>query len=202
MSKGEYNPQEEPFLEHLRAGYQNAQDTIRFIDSKVPLLVSLATFVLGGLFAFAKWAIESEGSSGHSPVALALDGHVFWERFFLLTTFISLVGFLFCLFGCLWTILARPPSAPQLAHTILFPYYTANTRDEVNAYMLDCGMSTQLSARMVQEYQDQTFQVGCILSRKLSALRRGAWGFVFELSSVAITIAFFLVRYYWVLRSD
>ena len=70
----------EETLAHARAGYANAQDIIKFIDTKIAVVTSLITVSLGLPFLFIQWlGAQREASflslqdiSEQSPISSAL----------------------------------------------------------------------------------------------------------------------------------
>src|SRR5262249_8325550 len=110
-------------LSHAKAGYQNAQDVIKFVDTKTAVITGLSTVTAGFLFATLKWSIESDGVSRPRLYQVTVP-HACAALFFYLLVVLSLLSLLVCLAAAVWSVIARArPRNLENAFTILFPIY-------------------------------------------------------------------------------
>jgi hypothetical protein len=160
----------EETLAHAKAGYQNAQEVIKFVDTKTAVVTGLSTLTAGLLLAVLKWSIEADGVSrpnlnqltaGHSCVAVS----------FYIFVVLSFLGALACLSAAVWSVIARArPRNLENAFTILFPIY--RRRDAVAACKaFEQKLKGMSRSEIINEYEDQLRIVGMILGQKLYHIR-------------------------------
>lgn len=142
-------------LEHAKAGYQNAQDIIKFIDTKTGAVTGLSTLIIGGVFGIITWYFGLEVDLRTT----ILNSHAFFWASVLLG--ISLFAGFLSLISSLHSLVARCPCGP----TILFPYVTKKQEKDPGFYrQITDGMS---SAHIRDEYRQQILTVGKILREKI-----------------------------------
>ncbi len=98
-------------INHAKDGYRNAQDVVRFIDTKAAALIGLSTLIFGFYLAGIGWFAETP-----SQLADILINHG-WAALSCFATFFSSI---LCLVFCLLTLISRKPIVGGM--TFLFPF--------------------------------------------------------------------------------
>jgi hypothetical protein len=160
----------EETLAHAKAGYQNAQEVIKFVDTKTAVVTGLSTVTAGFLLAVLKWSIEADGVSRPDLNQLTA-GHSCTAVSFYIFVVLSFVCALACLAAAVWSVIARArPRNLENAFTILFPIY--RRRDAVAAYSaFEQKLKGMNRPEIIKEYEDQLRIVGMILGQKLKHIR-------------------------------
>lgn len=189
-------------IEHAKFGLTNAQETIRFVDTKIGVVLTFLIFLCGGAF---HWA-------GNSEILTAMkdEERVVW------VVGVASLGFLACFVVAVWFcfegLTARMPQEANARdkYSVLFPYiplyvYRGKNRGKQQVFKkrvdeyrqgfskICAGMETQMIAR---EFADQFMALGFILHRKVSACRNAIkwllWVLfcVIILNGIAITFQF------------
>lgn len=159
-------------LEHLIRGHQNAQETIRAMDTKTSILVAIA----GGVSA----AINSSAnqmSSESLMTDLILKGAVLF----------GIASAFFCLFS----LLARPPKGKLPAY-ILFPFIMKGkkTEDRQLDYLRQKSLSGMTDDDIKNEYSEQLVILGYILAKKIGYNRMAIRMFMLQLAFLVAGIVF------------
>lgn len=157
-------------IEHAKEGYKNAQDVIKFVDTKTAVVTGLSTLVGGSLVAVLKWSVESEQESRATLQQLA-EYHpntVLWFYIFVAGCFAATFV---CIAAAVWSVIARArPDHLENKFTVLFPIY--KQRDETAACeVLSHKLRGISKEEILQEYEDQLRIVGMILGKKLKHVR-------------------------------
>lgn len=158
-------------LDLLRSGYSNAQDVIRFLDTKVAIINAAVTLILGYAVCLAKWWIEKtpEISSSWNN----------WEKVLFLAHPILFIGV--GTFGLV--IIAksanvwRPNHSPltRESFTSLFPEWDGKKIPEVfaDSYLRNLASGGPLCHTSVAaEYAIQCKVLGEMLHNKISATQK------------------------------
>src|SRR5690242_8327762 len=108
--------------EHLKAGYDNCQNTIKFVDTKANIVMGLAIFVMG-----AAIKIFSIGFlSNEAPyVLVSKQGDMCYSG--MLGSFITgliLTYGLLVIFNSMLVFTPRCPKTMSTHKTVLFPWYS------------------------------------------------------------------------------
>jgi hypothetical protein len=157
-------------LEHAKEGYKNAQDVIKFIDTKTAVVTGLSTLIGGSLVAALKWSVESEKNS-HATLLQLAQYHpcvVHWFYIFVAGCFAATFV---CIGAAVWSVIARArPRHLENTFTLLFPIY--KQRDETAACEVLSNKLRGISKEQILlEYEDQLRVVGMILGKKLKHVR-------------------------------
>jgi hypothetical protein len=167
-------------IEHLHRSLVNAQETIRFLDSKSAAVTSLSLLLLGGALSAMHFFISASPpyfKLGHS---FAFDCNVFAAGFLL----ISFVFFAVCLFHSMATLLPRPPG-PALP-TLLFPYYV---RRDVYHHAKDNFTIVKSEEAILSEYYIQLEVLGGIMAKKMPSCSKAIKAFRWQIwATVAFAI--------------
>jgi len=165
-------------IDHLKAGYDNTQSVVRFLDTKASAVVAGVTAVFGLNVALAKWLFS------FLPVYWVKVGH--WCGFWLLPPWLMLLAvgvmcyYLFHTLKHAYLTLV-PRDTGSSAPSALFPWIPTQdqsskkklTDAEINTaakqearielYGLDCTESDA-----IQDYTEQLKQMGRIIAVKLN----------------------------------
>lgn len=173
------NKENELFLDHLKASYENGQRAIHFVDTKNAFITGLSTVIL----AFPVWlpsAFETVSSqslrdflASVPPLGLSI---------ILLMSFSSAALAVLCLWSAISSVTARKPD-PDIRPTVLFPFQSppkwtfrriipwfqkekaAPESDFEKAWTgLRSGSTTE---PIIDEYRVQIRSIGRILGRKM-----------------------------------
>lgn len=155
-------------IEHARFGNTNAQETIRFIDTKIGVALAFLGAICGGAYNIWSTSIKSLAFNG-----ITMD----WMSVFITLSVLCFIGFIVCLVRavhfCCKGLSPRPPNTEgnKVKHSILFPYIPNNDfskeyRAGVNK--LTTGMSDE---EILSEFEDQSVVLGQIIAAKLMATK-------------------------------
>jgi len=184
----------EQSLEHARNGYQNAQDVIKFMDTKfgaiIGLSVILCGFILQSLASFLQLP-----ESTQAGVRMLMEKHAAETRFLSLCVALSLLCGIGCIVSAVSGVMARAPRGTsrwlkilasigiishlpkrkKYKHTVLFPFWT----DSNKAVRSFCRISRGLSHKEIsEEYVSQLWNVGAILKKKIAWVRWATRAFI------------------------
>ena len=178
---------------HFRAGYENSQAVVRFLDTKATAAVGIVPVTLAAVSGVAKWIVSEGkwvGESGAShlwiiiaTVALALIG----------MAFVALaIRTLWCAFGAL---LPKAPGGTQ--PSLLFPYQAPEFVDRVELFMRGGAHQDE-----VEDYRRQVVRMGQIAKAKLIAVQNAfkvlRWllivGVAFIMMLGGLRLAIWLIR--------
>ncbi|OGV70665.1 MAG: hypothetical protein A2283_11620 [Lentisphaerae bacterium RIFOXYA12_FULL_48_11] len=178
-------------IEHAQRGYQNAQETIRFVDTKTGVLTGLCCLLLGAGLELIKTCLAigvyKAPFNGH-----AIDSWCIVAGIALLIFAISGIG---CIIASIHSLTARPPLA-STGFTVLFPFFTPPARSTAEEYARKIVVGMKES-EIAEEYQNQIISVGAILEEKCKWHRRAVLYFRAEvLSLFALGAAVFLFSHF------
>jgi len=181
-------------LAHAQAGYENAQNVIKAIDTKTTIVTGLSTLDGGFLIALIKWSIELANTS---PANLQRVVAAFPTLSTLLFVFIgvSFLNAFFCIGASVWSVVARQrPKNLENPFTILFPAYRQTDAKAACRYfeerLRDCSKSV-----ILKEYEDQLRIVGMILGHKLRHNRTACIALLLQILLLGCALATILVMY-------
>lgn len=163
-------------IEHAANGYKNAQETIRFIDTKSTFLTGASTLTLGFVLEGVKRFLELPNAFKAS-----FDGHPYYLLVLELLTSLSLFLGGMCLWCCIMSIVGRPPVRPR--DTILFPFFSGKSEEITCCSRISSGVTRLEIAR---EYEIQVRDIGFILRKKLIRHRWAAWMFLAQLMALML----------------
>lgn len=183
-------------LAHAQAGYENAQNVVKAIDTKTTIVTGLSTLAGGFLIALIKWSIELADTS---PANLQRVIAAFPRLSTLLLIFIgaSFLNAFFCVAASVWSVVARQrPKNLENPFTILFPAYRQTDAKDACRYfeerLRDCSKS-----EILKEYEDQLRIVGMILGQKLRHNRTACIALLLQILLLGCALATILVMYVW-----
>lgn len=149
-------------VDHLSKSLDNAQNTIRFIDTKVGVVVSVLSLVLGGVFSCT--------SLPHYFLQLVRDVSLpqVLSLLILLLATVAVVLFALGLRAAWKTLNARAPNAPgRLKHWFLFPLCKKGDYQKLY-YEFDERLKNGLNDEaIIEEYKDQLAVLSCIQNDKI-----------------------------------
>lgn len=161
--------------EHFKDGYKNAQETIRFLDTKTSILTGLLTLTVALPVYVFKWMAEMDTAR-----VLSLHQLKVWHPILLAIGALGLiVGMIVGLWGVrhgIKSIRPRGPKSVSKDTTVLFPHYAEAEGALVEKYFDKCAKGMQWS-EIIEEYRDQQLEVGRILNRKIFHNERSAHWF-------------------------
>jgi hypothetical protein len=157
---------------HAKDGYKNAQEIIRFIDTKASFFAGSAIVLLGFTMQLLKQYFELPASLKAQLEAVA-DVHPIC--FCCLTWIIasSMLSGVLSVWSSLFCLVGRPPKR-NLAYvpTILFPFFKGNQNEREVCKNRCTGMTEE---ELSKEYECQIWNVGVILFQKIRRNRWAAW---------------------------
>lgn len=169
-------------LDHAKAGYENAQASIKFVDTKCSVLIALSTSVAGFSVALVRWNFESPLGA---CFAASRQACTWWFLGAFLLFSVSLLACVFCITATIWTLIARP--APAGAFSVLFPVPPNSDKPAHTAWMANALLGMD-GTSILREYQEQLGAVGLILKTKIRHSRFAAIALLVQLFSVVIAI--------------
>jgi hypothetical protein len=166
-------------IEQARTGYRNAQETIRFLDTKTTYLTSASTLTIGFILQAIKQYLQlPDNLRSHFEI------HPYMLFVLEVLAALSLLGGALCLWCCIISLVGRPPANSSVfRHTVLFPFYEGNIKERQCCAKIVRGM---LDEDIAQEYECQVWTVGLILRRKLIRHRWAAFMFLAQLISLVV----------------
>jgi len=184
----------EQTLAHAKAGYKNAQEVIKFVDTKAAVITGLSTVTAGFLLATLKWSIESHGVSRPRLYQVTAT-HTCAAVFFYVFVVLSLLSLLVCLAAAVWSVIARSrPRNLENAFTILFPIY--RRRDATQACRtFERKLKGMSKSDILTEYEDQLRIVGMILGKKLKHIRISCIAILVQMTSLSIALGLLTYMY-------
>jgi len=167
-------------LSHAKDGYKNAQEVIRFIDTKSTYFAGAALILVGFTMQLLKQYFELPAEL-KTQLAYAADYHP-WAFFAIraIAAFSMFFGVL-ALWSAVFSLVARPTKKnSHHIDTILFPFFTGKATDRDICQKIVKGMTEK---NVAQEYACQIWNVGLILQKKV---RRNRWAAGLFLVQIAL----------------
>jgi hypothetical protein len=162
-------------IDHLDRSYKNAQEVIRFIDTKNGGITGLSVILLGGALSVAHFFLSSiPPYFKFFPFAICNIGSVAGVAFFA-----SFIAFISCIFFAARSVLARPPI---LRSTVLFPYGDANAFIVARTELENKAFTQSIP----DEYYIQLQTLAGILAQKLPNSRRASIALIWQLTFTVI----------------
>lgn len=171
-------------LEHLKAGYANAQERIRDMDTKTNVLIGFQIAVTGMLVAAAFSVAKGEVKLGAVPCSQTL------QTLIIVSWMISLGAGLLSVWFLLSTLKARGPNGGAF-HTALFPFYD-HKKDAESFGRAISSIQEDPVHMPIEEYRKQLQQVGAILFKKVRRNRMAVNCLFGQLLAVLATVLFFV----------
>ena len=152
---------------YLSKSLDNAQNTIRFVDTKVDVVVSVLSLALAGAFSCT--------SLSHYFIQLARD--VSWSQvlslLILLLATVAVVLFALGLRAAWKTLNARAPNAPgRLLHWFLFPICKKDDYQKLYAEFDERLKNGLNGDAIIEEYKDQLVNLSRIQNDKINFCNR------------------------------
>lgn len=177
-------------VDHLSKSLDNAQNTIRFIDTKVGVVVSVLSLVLGGVFSCTSlpYYFLQLVRDVSLPQVLSL--------LILLLATVAVALFALGLRAAWKTLNARAPNAPgRLKHWFLFPLCKKGDYQKLY-YEFDERLKNGLNGEaIIEEYKDQLAVLSCIQNDKIVFCNRMLSFFGWALFVVLICGGLVFVKY-------
>lgn len=173
-----FNEKFERTLEHLKAGYSNAQEIIRFVDTKTSFLTGAATLTTGFILEAARQYAEMSGNikqnfAIHPYLSCVLISVGQYALFF---------GGL-CIWCCVLSLIARPPvRKSKRGSAVLFPFYQGSQPEQDYITSASQGLTRK---QILKEYEAQIWNVGLILQKKVV---RHRWASIMLLLQLAFVV--------------
>lgn len=173
-------------LEHFKSGYANAQEVIRFIDTKTSFLTGATTLIIG-------FVLEAAKQYSQLPPAVK---HNFAIHPYLIFALMNLGEFSLLAGGlCVWcsvlSLIARPPAKKMRRNSsMLFPFFEGKISEKQY-----CSKTTQdmTEEEILKEYEAQIWNVGLILRKKVM---RHRWaGVMFLVQLITLTAGGFIILF-------
>lgn len=195
----------EAFQEHAAVGYANAQETIRFLDTKAGALIGLVTLVTGLPLVIIQWILDKDDTS---PVCLSsLQGnHPILTNTLAVILFAGLAAGVVSLWNALEVTVARPASHKRKSREITCSKHHSHKRranvlfpvgDHYNdrAYILRKSYNGLTTSEVNQEFGSQLIRVGNITGKKIRYLRNAVCAFKFQLVLNVVCLGACFVAY-------
>lgn len=177
-------------LEHAKAAYANAQETIRFIDTKAGALTGLLTLAVGLPIWVVQWLSEQQAEESALHIGLEKC-----EPYILLAGFFAWACGIMAGVISLWLVLdcisARLPSGRRKS-VVLFPMVLGHHSAYAIARRLTVGMTTRDT---VGEYRTQCLRVGAILAKKVIKFNRAMRWFKAQIAAYGVGILAIILLY-------
>ena len=195
----------ESLQEHASVGYANAQETIRFLDTKAGALIGLVTIVTGLPLLVMQWILDKDDSNALCLSSLQ-GNHPILTNILAVILFAGLAAGVTSLWCALEVTIARPAShkrksckhacSKHHSHkrraSILFPVGgTYNDR----AYILRKASTGLTTNEINREFGAQLLRVGNITGKKVRYLRNAVKAFQVQLALNVICLGACFVAY-------
>ena len=184
-------------LDHAKTGYQNAQDVIKFMDTKFGAVAGLSILLCGfQLKSLASFLQLPE--STQAAVRALLESHTAELQVLVLCAAASLISGVACIVCAISGVMARAPrdtprwlkilasigfashlpKRKKYKHTVLFPFWTDSDMAVRSFRRISRGMThKEISA----EYVSQLWNLGAILQKKIALVRWAAHALVAQM---------------------
>ena len=167
-------------FEHLKAGYANAQEIIKFIDTKTSFLTGASALVIGFVMeALKQYIVQVPPNIKHD-----FDSHPYLVCVLMVLGELSLLAGGICIWCSVLSLIARPPTKKLKRNcTILFPFYSGKPSERDYCAKVSQGLTDK---EILKEYEAQIWNVGLILQKKLF---RHRWaGKMFLIQLIILTV--------------
>ena len=208
-------------LAHAKSGYSNAQEVIRFVDTKTGVMTGLVSITTAAPVAFFQWSAGIDEKLAANILNVFKDHRIAAEVLFygfLIGMALGAGSILCSVHGLMarntrrkeshqgllgfakrfiaWIKGNKPGDVAQIHFAYLFPLYLARQEDQARTFFsrLDQGLTKK---EIAQEHGQQLFQVGRILNTKISQNQKAVAFFKLQVIcyAVAILAAVLLFRY-------
>jgi hypothetical protein len=168
-------------LEAAKTGYGNAQEVIRFVDTKVGAALALLVLLIPAPLVFVGWQLGLEKSN--SQLIWSGFDRSFLQLWFLASGFISLFsGGFASVVSVIHGINCVSPRAPRkhgenrLFHNewkpnVIFPIFAPKDTEAAKKHFSSLAEGWD-RRKMVADYSDQLLEVGRILDEKLACMKQ------------------------------
>ncbi|MBK8477265.1 MAG: hypothetical protein IPL39_13490 [Opitutaceae bacterium] len=173
-------------LDFAKEAYANAQEAIRFIDTKNAFITGLSTFASTVPISLLIWINGGELPGGlHAPAILLCGGphHLLMVTILCITT---LIGSLVILFSILSLVGRTRPSDPHAPVSILFPVQSVKLRHALSSRLRELKAGVDENFQL-EEYCHQIEVVGAIIAKKIKWHRRSAWTLLAQIVATGIS---------------
>ena len=169
-------------IDELRAGYNNAQELIRFMDTKLAFVSTLCCAIIGGIQGTC--AEICKRFFGEATTFYSWLGIIVVILFFIC----SIATVLVMIFGVLGRKKSGKTSlpSPHILFPIGNPHDLSVFKEQINSRTKDA------------EYNEVCYQlhsVGIILEKKMNASR---WAIYFLFAQILFGFAVILLRFFWI----
>ena len=145
-------------VDHLRAGYENSQATVRFLDTKAAAVVGGTPVILGIFAAVFRWAFDAELGTSISSCVVGLLVAVILSFAMLLMAWLSLRSAFHALI---------PRSTGNAQPSVLFPYKSIEFGPRLSEFTE--GDASEES--LLEDYRRQITKMSEIVEAKLVSVR-------------------------------
>ena len=165
-------------LEHLKAGHENAQNVIKFIDTKTSFLFGASIVTMGFILQAAKQYSQLPPAVGH-----AFNAHPYHFFVLIIIGQLSLLAGGLCIWSCAMSLIPRHP-AKKLKRTsmVLFPFFEGKPSERQFCSQAGHGLTDR---EILREYEAQIWSLGLILRKKIIRHRRAVIMFLTQIIIVA-----------------
>lgn len=212
-------------LEQAKSGYQNAQETVRFVDTKTGVMTGIVTVTTGIPFVLLQWLLSKDNPL--SEYLATQFAHLHYGTWFVaiggifavLGVFLGILSLISSTSGlmartprsrtsknpsapaelvnfCLERIGAKKRPVPDHALSALFPIFPSERSTEAERYFSKISKGEYDQKSVLSEYARQLFSIGSILDVKI---RYNGYSIrFFELQISAYFVAVLLPALAWI----
>jgi hypothetical protein len=161
-------------LEHLKEGYKNGQETIRFIDTKTAVTAGFAMAFMGGvMMGFSEFLFADDMKQGQIIQFILRINCCSCPVILLVIA--SIAAGLSAIICATMSIVARPPSVGGPKVTVLFPYFDGSPEVAYHYRQIIRSVGRPTEEEIRAEYENQIISIGEILRLKFFWHRCSVW---------------------------
>jgi len=185
--------------QHLRRGHDNAQQTIRAMDTKTSILTGLSIFALTAIAGIVKTLCDS--CSTYSAIAAPVATFALIRTLLVILPFVvalvlATTSGISCIVLCIKTLVARSrnDTLTTLPTTVLFPYLPPRDKASEEKYKAAVQYYDKIRNReiteqlILDEYHDQVLNIGRILGEKIFWNRKAVQRFKQQVVSTGVAL--------------
>lgn len=176
-------------IDHARSSFDNAQDVIKFIDTKTAIVTGLNSILTGIPFLLFEWLFNQ---STYSPLSFDSLTKSSPELMFASAVcgFLGLTTGILSLVFAIQALTARGPTSKYIS--ILFPVIPPKRRHSAarSIRRLRSGIT---KTEIIRDYEHQLQNLGTILSLKISWLRRSLNALCLQVVSYGFSLLLLLL---------